>query len=124
MKITCKRNGDIKKVTLHPRDTWSLDLTLAKIIAPALKQLRDTTHGSPLVSNEDVPESLHRPDMEEFAEDEHWHQRWYWVLNEMIWSFEKLNEPDFFVLDASKPEYERMQNGFRLFGKYYLGLWD
>ena len=61
--------GAIHKVLdfIHPRfkiikldrwDTWSMDHTLADIILPMLKQLRDTKHGSPMVDDEDVPEHL------------------------------------------------------------------
>ena len=71
----------------------------------------------------------------------------YWVLNEMIWTFEqKLNddgESQFFDytnskglpwdsdyiapkldMDGLKLHHQRMSNGFRLFGKYYQHLWD
>ena len=34
------------KVRIDKYDTWSMDHTLAHIILPMLKQLRDTKHGS------------------------------------------------------------------------------
>lgn len=80
------------------------------------------------------------------------HARWEWVLDEMIWAFEQKanhnSEDQFF--DHSECDYDkkpwdrdgnyvshikvdwnglkswqkRKENGFRLFGKYYEGLWD
>ena len=50
------------------------------------------------------------------------HARWDWVMDEMIFAFEKrVEDTDW---QATKEECERVQNGFRLFGKYYQGLWD
>jgi hypothetical protein len=160
---------------VHPRwtyikidewDTWSMDHTLAEIILPMLIQLRNDKHGSPMVDDEDVPEDLrsvkksklkrkkndvrdtlqvHALDMD----DEHStvHEKWDWVLNEMIWAFEqkvKDDESQFYDhtgcrgtapwnkdyispkvdWDGLKAHQARKTNGYRLFGKYYEGLWD
>ena len=35
-----------------------MDHTLAMIIVPMLKQLKETKHGAPFVDDEDVPEEL------------------------------------------------------------------
>ena len=43
------------KVHIDKYDTWSMNNTLAHIILPMLKQLRDTKHGSQFVDDEDVP---------------------------------------------------------------------
>jgi hypothetical protein len=148
-------------------DTWSMDHTLAQITLPMLKQLQETKHGSPMVDEDDVPEYLrskkkpklkrkksdvrntldvHSLDMD----DTEWpslHDRWDWVLNEMIWAFEQKvtddDEGQFFEhskdnsmpwdkdyvgpkvdWDGLKAHQARKENGFRLFGKYYQGLWD
>jgi hypothetical protein len=125
------------KVRIDPYDTWSMDDTLAIIILPMLKQLRDTKHGSPSVSDADVPEELRFAAAEnpghEFETDSNWHKRWEWVLNEMIWAFEQIVDEDsdsiYFndgILDVEKwKAYNaRIDNGTRLFGVYYRGLWD
>ena len=75
------------------------------------------------------------------------HKKWDWVMSEMIWAFEqKLKDDDeneFFDHSVSKgmpwdkdyvrPNVDwdglrahqaRKTNGYRLFGKYYEGLWD
>lgn len=176
----------IKKIldTVRPRvvdvkidywDTWSMDSTLAPIILPMLKQLRDTKHGSPMVDMEDVPEYMRTTTTEDwdsqkvfdfYREDEpegyDVHKRWDWVLNEMIFAFEHLaddswenqyysgeidinqvpcdwNEdgtPRLYTTEHGpnhtyKCDYEgiikvytRIDNGLRLFGKYFRHLWD
>ena len=138
------------KIRIDPWDTWSMDHTLSHIIVPMLKQLKETKHGSPLVDDEDVPEELrstNAPAKEnDWDTDENWFKRWDWVMNEMIWSFEQKcldngweeayyqYEVDKSALlgmrcvwrddEGRKKHQERMNNGFRLFGKYYEGLWD
>ena len=44
-----------KDIVIHPYDTWSMDHTLALIIVPMLKQLKETKHGAPNVDASDVP---------------------------------------------------------------------
>jgi hypothetical protein len=158
------------KVRIDHYDTWSMDNTLAHIILPMLKQLRDAKHGAPLVDDEDLPPQMRYNDADpgydengvwRHAETQWFVHRWDWVLNEMIWAFEQelddsweeqfrhgepqyewellrgnedddsgvyaqnqLN-PDYWVDYEGMREYNnRIQNGFRLFGKYYQNLWD
>ena len=146
-------------------DVWSMDHTLSPILLPMLKQLQKVKHGSPKVDDEDVPEPLRSTAPgardrceEDWDTDEHWHERWNYVLNEMIWAFEQLSndehEAQFWKThpeidftkhpedegretvplrwkvegecdwDAMKAHNKRIDNGCRLFGKYYRGLWD
>jgi hypothetical protein len=176
---------------VHPRmryvkidhyDTWSMDHTLAPIILPMLKQLKETKHGSPQVELEDVPEYMRTTTTEDWdsqltfdfynqdpaLEEPHFgkynniHDRWNYVLDEMIFAFEHLvddkwedayssgkldikhvpcewdkeGKPKLYSTeygpnhtyvcdyDGLRKVYDRMDNGFRLFGKYYRGLWD
>ena len=160
---------------VHPRveyvkidrwDTWNMDGTLGLIILPMLKQLNKTKHGAPYVDDEDVPEELKStsapPKENEYDTDANHFKRWDWVLNEMIFAFEHLNDdtwkeqyhsgkmdkktvacewdengkPTMYQwLDGPNHTYKydydgisavekRMDNGFRLFGKYYRNLWD
>lgn len=147
--VHSKRNRKIK-VKLDPYDIWSADQTLAHIILPMLKQLKDQKQGSPNVDDEDVPENLRStnasPKEHPWDTDEHWFKRWDCVIDEMIWAFEQHLEGDDKFFDHSqvddtegfterigkiKVDYdglqaweERKQNGFRLFGKYYQCLWS
>jgi len=125
------------KVRIDRQDTWSMDHTLAPIILPMLKQLKETKHGAPVVDNEDVPVNLRAPEKDvlkykELGEtDPDFFKRWDWVLDEMIYAFDcKANKDDVFMRFGiedqvrMKKEQERISNGFRLFGKYYEALWD
>jgi hypothetical protein len=126
----------ISYVKIDRYDTWSMDSTLADIILPMLKQLKETKHGSPFTDMEDVPEHLRGTTTEDWDAqltfdfyNEHKikegindiHARWDWIMDEMIFAFEMKVKDD---CSASWEECQRMENGFRLFGKYYQGLWD
>jgi hypothetical protein len=168
----------INYVKIDYWDTWSMDHTLADIILPMLKQLKETKHGSPYVEDEDVPEELRVvthadwsaqlkfefDDQPQYEKDS-WdltHRRWDYVLNEMIFAFEhkvddtweatfstgvhdlihvpcewdENGKPKLYSMEHGpnhtyqcdyeglKKVNDRMVNGFRLFGKYYQGLWD
>ena len=86
---------------IHPRidyvkidrwDTWSMDHTLADIILPMLRQLRENKHGAPFTDDTDVPEYLRshmaQPKQYEWDTDSLHYQRWDWILDEMIFAFE------------------------------------
>jgi hypothetical protein len=148
-------------VQIDPWDTWGMDHTLAHIVLPMLRQLKEKTHGAPYVDLEDVPRELHGKKLTKKqrdngeVDDKHF-ERWYWILDEMIFAFEsKLDdsweeqfesgESDHQLLqleggmsqmidgprhtkvydwEGRKVYESRIQNGFRLFGKYYQNLWD
>ena len=82
----------INYVKIDRYDTWSMDHTLADIILPMLKQLKETKHGSPNVDDNDVPEELKStsapPKENEWDTDDNWFKRWDWVLDEIIFAFE------------------------------------
>jgi hypothetical protein len=154
------------KIKIHEYDTWNMNHTLAMIVLPMLKQLKETKHGSPEVNPEDVPEHL-RPDPDRiklheegklkfYEVDNTLHDRWDWVLDEMIYAFEIESNEDWedefhsgvsdwvwekrengmsemvkgpnhtYTIDheAMRAIITRKDNGIRLFGKYYNGLWD
>jgi hypothetical protein len=79
-------------VHIDKYDTWSMDVTLALIALPMLKQLNETKHGAPNVDDEDVPDNLKStsalPKENEWDTDSNHFQRWDWVLQEMIYAFE------------------------------------
>lgn len=161
------------KVRIDHYDHWSCDATLTPIILPLLKSLKEHKQGSGFIDLEDVPESMRLTDTEEWDPQQTFefyrepnlqnihcdiHTRYEWVLNEMIWAFEQLNDDDWeeqywithpeidfteYPEDegkTSKPlrwkvkgecDWEgrmkhdkRIDNGLRLFGKYFRTLWD
>ncbi len=112
-----------------------MDVTLAHIIVPMLKQLAETSHSGPPVELKDVPSKLRPKSYEapDYGMDHLYFDRWHWVLNEMIFSFSTKIDPSiedqYFTEDGyDEPGMEKHQkrvaNGFRLFGKYYESLWD
>ena len=125
-------------IRIDKYDTWNMDHTLAPIILPMLKQLKETKHGAPWVAVADVPKEL-RPTKKQLMDyekdgttDLKFFKRWDWVLDEMIWAFEQkcrddwMSDYDYNKWDSegAKAHQERISNGFRLFGKYYESLWD
>jgi hypothetical protein len=139
-------------ITIDPYDTWSMDHTLALIIAPMLKQLKATKHGAPLVDDEYVPEHLRStaaPSKEhEWDVDTNYFKRWDYVLDEMIWAMEQIvddnDENPFYDMSEVNEEaeimeqieaikcdheglhkhHERIANGTKLFGIFFQSLWD
>lgn len=124
------------KISIDDYDVWSMDDTLCYIIYPMLKRLQENKHGAPFVRDEDVPDGIGLRSTEaspvniDYGEtDDNFFKRWDWVLNEMIWSFEQLHdekEDDAYKLEKEERDqyFERMHNGFVLFGKYFRALWD
>lgn len=124
-------------------DSWNADHTIALIALPLIEQLKETQHGAPNVDNKDVPVHLRCPstfDSSKGDTDENWFKRWDYVLGEIIYALKTVTDDSwdqqFFYDDDSSDtglgihdeEYEeaskRRQNGFELFGKYFLALWD
>lgn len=103
-------------------DTWSADHTLAMIITPVLKQLKEDKMGAPLIDDEDVPEELRSTSAPPLTEeekncgmtDENHFKRWDWVLDEMIWTFEQHSSEweDQYYSGESDIQFEKMENGF------------
>ena len=161
VKIGPFRGKKERKINIHidEWDTWSMDHTLALIALPMLKQLKETAHGSHMVDLDDVPVELRYTSYGDwdsqrcfkfYHEDEKedmLHQRWEWVLDEMIFAMQEIvrdNDSQFYdnskvkkgqSLDEQvkamkcdweglKKYHDRIDNGCRLFGKYFQGLWD
>lgn len=146
-------------VKIDGYDVWSADHTLAHIIYPTLVKLKEVKHGAPLVDDMDVPLELRNgnkyPDENSTDEEEAiYFAKWDWVIDEMIFAFEKLG-PDEYWEDSfeegeltfeksdkypgkysinkdnfkedvagKKAVEDRIANGLRLFGVYYRNLWD
>jgi hypothetical protein len=138
------RNKRKIKVVIHDYDTYNMDSTLCLIIAPMLRKLKEQKPGAPFVDDEDVPTELASSSAPPLTQDQkdvgetdaNYFKRWEYVLDEMIWAFEQdeklflydIDPEEIFNYDFSEgSEYDkyhkRRQNGFRLFGKYYSGLW-
>lgn len=130
--VYARRSRTIK-IEIDRWDTWNLDHTLALIIAPSLRKLKQEKHGVPCcLTNDDVPEALRCPEdkMIRYGKNleiilPYSEKMWEWIMDEMIWTFE------YIIADAENDSYiwtqedqNRVNNGLRLFGKYYQNLWD
>ena len=144
-----KNKGCIRKldVKLDSYDSWCVPWTISHIMTPLLKQLKETKHGYGAIKKEDVPEEFHSTYSDGFSEE-----AYNWVLDELIWMFSVTStdfedEPHFVigkewdgeqdlnehfsklaVDEIKKSEYDayhqRVDNAWRLFGKYSRTLWD
>ena len=81
------------KVRIDDYDVWNMDTTLAHIIVPMLKKIKDDKHGAPYVDDEDVPDELKStaalPKENDYDVDANHFKRWDWVVDEMLWAFEQ-----------------------------------
>lgn len=142
------------KIRIDEYDTWNMDHTLSLIILPMLKQLQGKKYGSPLVDNEDVPTQLRHGDPDGYDNwvhykwefvlnemiwafeqniDDDWQDQYVHGTPTYKW-VEREDDTDEFVITNPKDYWidnegmdkhrERMNNGFRLFGKYFQSLWS
>lgn len=132
-------------------DVWNMDDTLRLIIGPMFVKLKEIKHGSGMIEDIDVPEHLRStavpPIKEPWDLDDNFHRRYDWLLDEMIWAFNTDHEEvksafyDHSAVDESagiteqikkikvdleavKAYDKRLENAYRLFGKYYQTFWD
>jgi len=110
-----------RKIQVHIDrwDTWSMDDTLAHIILPMLKQLKETKHGAPYVDLKDVPKELHGKKLTKKQkdngelDDKHF-ERWDWVLDEMIFAFDSKVNDDWeeqFESGTSDMQWVKLEDG-------------
>jgi hypothetical protein len=100
---------------------------------PLLQEFNKYRNGAPVVDIDDVPDELKVQVFSDPADhcDDNFFKRWDWVINEIIWTMEQLvNEDDIHNVLQHEDGYDdflqnqlRMDNGLRLFGKYFRNLW-
>ncbi|MFZ9079263.1 MAG: hypothetical protein ACO23H_12075 [Alphaproteobacteria bacterium] len=112
------------EVEVHNYDAWGADHTLSFIIVPVLQELRNSLHGAPALFSSDVP-----TDLCSYEEDEDWNKAdefemnifrtWENILDEMIWAFTIIRDEE-----EEDVDWERVERGCLLFGKFFRNLWD
>ena len=112
-----------RKVKIHidNYDVWNMNSTLGMIILPMLKILQEKKQGAGFVDDKDVPKELRStsapPKENDWDADENHFKRWDWVLGEMIWAFEQLNDENndaqFFIGESDYYMGPEDENGFR-----------
>lgn len=120
------------RLYVNPKETWNLDVNLAKYIIPRLKKFKELNNDYPGISEMDTPE------------------KWDEALDKMIQAFEYVIDLDEYWLDdprydytdimfgKNKEFYEKIKEnkitedirrlaaineGLQLFAKYYMNLW-
>jgi len=82
------------KVHIDGYDVWGMDYTLSLVILPMLKKLKANKCGAPFVDDKDVPKKLRStsapPTKNDWDTDDLFFQRWDWIMDELIWTFEQL----------------------------------
>lgn len=124
------KNERVIEVHIDEYDIWNMDDTLAHIILPMLKQLKEKKHGAPCVDNEDVPKKLHMTKVwkeERYNRngetDLHFFDRWDYVINEMIYAFQaKINDDIEFFFEDEEPQYKVAKIEFKGVGQCQLRL--
>jgi hypothetical protein len=120
-----KRKIDIR---IDYYDVWSMDHTLSMIVHPMLLKLKEVKHGSPFVDDEDVPEHLRSTAAPELTQDQKdyghtdalFHDRWAWVLDEMIYAFASNLDDDWDdQFETGVRDYLDIEEPHPKFGKVY-----
>ncbi|RYD61928.1 MAG: hypothetical protein EOP83_15885 [Verrucomicrobiaceae bacterium] len=119
----------VRYVQIDPHDTWGMDSTLATLIVPMLKQLRQTKHGVPSQFVEIDPDSQGVFDfIDKDVEFEVGVKKWESLIDQMIWSFSKVQESNWGYDNIPAAQYkahqERIQTGLDLFANHFGSLWD
>ena len=117
-----KKRGRKIDIKIHNYDTYSMDHTLSMIVVPMLENLKLKKKGSPHVDNKDVPSNYRLTKKEEDDNMDKFHERWNYILDEMIYAHRTIID-DSIDIDFDEEIRDRVNNGLRLFGKYYRNLW-
>lgn len=109
------------RVRIDECDIWSADRTIAMVIVPLLKRMKDSKMGAPAIDDADVPnhlKSTSAPPLSEEdknigATDDNFFIRWDWVLDEIIWSFEQSANDweDQYYSGTPDVNFEKIENG-------------
>jgi hypothetical protein len=101
-----KRKVEIK---IDRYDVWSMDYTLALIIIPMLKKIKEDKHGIPMSSFEEWDEvdetGNHTEAAMKIAE-----ARWDFILDRMIWSFKQIIEEESDAFWPVRPELDMSEH--------------
>ncbi len=127
-------------IRLNKADSWNADVTIAILAYPIVKQLFNTNHGYFIVYDVDVPNELKNGDDFTLTNNG---DKYNYVMGEILFALDKCRgdwEDEFYLMsnddsevwkenvkfdeDGHKKTSERINNGLRLFGKYYRCLWD
>lgn len=136
MKYIVKNNTNtgsaVKKLKVHKSDTWCVPSTLIPITLALLEQFYDPEGSAPHVRNKDVPKKLRstwNPD--DHTSPTHF-KKWAYVQKELLICFRNLNKEYFddfcpyadLGREKAKVYYKRQNKALKLYGRYFLNLWN
>jgi hypothetical protein len=100
-------------------ETWSLDYSLAKLISPRLKKLKEK-----LNNFKTFPNSLSTEEEGNSDEcfDKHFNQ-WIKIIDKMILAFDIIIKNDTYYWNNQGKLDSRIEEGLDLFRKHYFDLW-
>lgn len=98
------RKKQLKKIGayVNPKDTYSLDVTIAKFVLIRLKLYKKLTNGYPFKTT---------------------YEEWIESIDKMIKAFELIIDDRYFGLDRDDKEVAVIEEGLDLFRKHYFDLW-
>lgn len=120
------QGGRATQIKIASEDVLDAFTGISQILHPMLICFKESNRfSSAVVDDADVPS--------DYANASH-EERWDWVLDQMIWSFSQcLPDSDWeeqyfdecYVCDRAgmAAHRDRIDNGLRLFGKYFRDLW-
>lgn len=130
------RGGGYDEIRIDAHDTWSMDMTLASIIAPMLRQMKECKHGVPpslIPSDHHTSQYVFDFIDDDVRQDEvsQGARKWDEHLEKMIWAFEMVSTGAWGSAAAPKDYpgdydafYKDVHDGIKLFAEFYGSLWD
>lgn len=114
-----KKNGTDRKVKVEisKDDTFSLDVTLAHIIKPALEEFKKQIKGYP----ESIIEEYFSGRMKSDKLDQLCTEKWKEIIQTMIDAFELIISDDYYHHDEITSQ--KITKGLDNFSRYYNNLW-
>ena len=100
-------------------ETWSLEHSLAKLIAPRLKRFKELNNGVPGYLCPGGGSTTNYGNKIDKAA-----AKWDAMLDDMIFAFEFVADEDkYFTAKPDSPEWKRVEKGLTLFRKNFHSLW-
>jgi len=109
------------KYGFNIEDTWSLDISVAKYLAPRIRYLANNSNGYPVTLTEDLIKTNKLTPYVGKDEPETWHN----ILIFMADGFDSIVNNTFEIDEDKAQESENVKNEtLRLFHLFYFNLWD
>lgn len=101
-------------------DVWSIDWHLTSYMGNALRQLRDSVHGCPIIDT--GREMMGFDDCDSLTMEE-----WKFTINYIAETFDlarKIEEYEILGVKDMEAAMKRFHHGMAMFNEYFFSLWD